>query len=93
MIKKPVIHIFKSLFVVEACLSVVELSVHINLTLSDVASQIRNGVSDVIIWHRQDWNLCNRAIPTLNTTSSLNTERKKESIKLDTETAMYMQTS
>jgi hypothetical protein len=40
-----------------ADLSVMELPVHIDLALSDVASQIRDGMGDVVVGHRQNGNL------------------------------------
>ena len=46
-------------------LSVVELTVDVDLTLGDVAGQIRDGVSDVIVRHGQDGDLGDRAVPTI----------------------------
>ena len=34
-----------------------ELSVHVDLALGDVASQVRDGVGDVVVGHRQDGHL------------------------------------
>ena len=55
-------------------LSVVELPVDVDLTLCDVASQVWDGVSDVIVGHSQNGDLCDGPIPALNTTSSLEGE-------------------
>ena len=47
-------------------LSVVELPVHVYLALGNVASQVRDGMSDVIVGHRQDGDLSDRAVPALH---------------------------
>ena len=52
-------------------LSVVKLPVDVDLALSDVTSQVRDGVSDVIVRHRQNGDLGNGAIPPLHTPGSL----------------------
>ena len=59
-------------------LSVVELPVNVDLALCDVASQVRDGMSDVIVRHSQNRNLCDGSIPALNTTGSLRREGRKE---------------
>lgn len=56
--------------------SVVELSVDEDLAFSDIASQIRNRVSDIIIRHGQNRQLGDRTIDTFNSTSSLINGRK-----------------
>ena len=38
-------------------LSVVQLTIYVDLALRDVSSQIGDGVSDVIVGHRQNWYL------------------------------------
>ena len=48
-------------------MSVVELTVHIHLALSDVASQIRNWVGNVIVRHGEDGQLGDGALAPLNT--------------------------
>ena len=48
-------------------LSVVELTVHVHLALSDVACQVRNRVGDVIIRHGEDGQLRDGALAPLNT--------------------------
>ena len=52
-------------------LSIVELAVHVDLAFCNVASQVGNGMSDVIIRHGQDWDLGDGAIATFHTTCSL----------------------
>lgn len=52
-------------------LPVVQLTIHVHLTLSNVTSKIRNGVSNIVIWHSKNRNLRNGAIATLHTTGSL----------------------
>ena len=42
---------------VHSHLSIVQLTVDINLTLGNVASQIGNGMGDVVVGHSQDGNL------------------------------------
>ena len=48
-------------------LSVVKLAVHIHLALSDVACQVWDGMSDVIIGHGEDGQLRDGALTALNT--------------------------
>ena len=43
----------------------------IKLTLSNVASQIRNGMSDIILRHGKNWNLCDRAFLPYQTSRTL----------------------
>lgn len=52
-------------------LSVVQLPVNVDLALGDVASEVRDGVSDVIVWHRQNGDLGNGTVPPLHTPGSL----------------------
>ena len=52
-------------------LSVVQLSVHIHLPLSNVACQVRDGVGDVIVRHGEDGQLCDGALAPLNPASAL----------------------
>ena len=43
-----------------------ELTVNVDLTLSDVTSQIGDRVSDVIVRHSQDGDLGDRAVPEVS---------------------------
>ena len=52
-------------------LSVVQLSVHIDLALGDVASEIGNRMSDIVVGHSENGDLRNGPVPTLHTSSSL----------------------
>ncbi len=51
-------------------LSVVELPVHVDLALSDVASQIRDGMGDVVVRHRQNGNLDGKILRMKKTAAS-----------------------
>lgn len=46
-------------------------SVDVDLTLSDIASQIGDWMRDIVIGHSQDWNLCDGSVLALDTTSTL----------------------
>ena len=59
-------------------LSVVKLSVHVDLAFCDITSEIRDGMSDVIIRHSQDRDLSDGTIPALYTTSTLKEEKERE---------------
>ena len=52
-------------------LPVVHLTVDVDLPLGDVAGQVRDGVSDVVVWHRQDGDLSDRPVAALHTACSL----------------------
>lgn len=52
-------------------LAVVELSVNVDLSFGNVASQVGNGVRHVFVWHGQDRNLCDGSIATRDSTSTL----------------------
>mmetsp|Transcript_28914 Transcript_28914/g.70484 ORF Transcript_28914/g.70484 Transcript_28914/m.70484 type:complete len:305 (+) Transcript_28914:751-1665(+) len=52
-------------------LLVVKFAVDVDLPLGNVARQVRNGVSDVIVFHREDRDLGNGSVAARNTTSSL----------------------
>ena len=54
-------------------LSVVKLSIYIYLSFSDIAGQVWDRMSDIVVGHRQDWDLSDGAISPFYTTSSLNT--------------------
>jgi hypothetical protein len=51
--------------------SLVHVSINVDLSLSDVTSQIWNWMGDIIIWHGQNWNLGDRSNFTGDSTSSL----------------------
>ena len=38
-------------------LSILQLSININLAFSNITSQIRNRMSNIFIWHSENWNL------------------------------------
>ena len=48
-----------------------DLPVDVDLTLGNVTSQVGNGVSDIVVRHRQDGNLSDRSVAALHTTGSL----------------------
>ena len=52
-------------------LPVVQLPVHVHLPFCDVAGEVWNGVSDVIVGHRQDGQLSDGALAPLNPPSAL----------------------
>mmetsp|Transcript_12769 Transcript_12769/g.19325 ORF Transcript_12769/g.19325 Transcript_12769/m.19325 type:complete len:357 (-) Transcript_12769:206-1276(-) len=52
-------------------LSVVDLTIDVNLSLCDVTGQIRNWMCNIIIWHSEDRDLCDGTVTALNTTSTL----------------------
>eukprot|EP00050_Salpingoeca_kvevrii_P005899 m.286285 g.286285 ORF g.286285 m.286285 type:complete len:410 (+) comp11542_c0_seq1:188-1417(+) len=52
-------------------LTVVQLTVNIDLALGNVARKIGNGVSDVIVGHSKNGKLRNRAVAALNATGAL----------------------
>lgn len=51
-------------------LSVVELTINVNLSLCDVTGQIGDRMSDVIVRHGENGYLGNRTVPAFHTTSS-----------------------
>ena len=57
-------------------LSVVQLPVDVDLPLSDVASEVGNGVSDVVVGHSQNGDLCDGPVPPLHTSGSLERDTK-----------------
>ena len=50
---------------------VVQAAVNKDLALCDITSQVRNGMSNVVIWHGEDGELSDGAITSLDTTRSL----------------------
>lgn len=50
---------------------VMELAIDINLSLSNVSRKIRNRMSDVVIGHRQDRDLCDGSCPALHSAGPL----------------------
>lgn len=52
-------------------LAIVQLSVDVDLSLGDVASQIGNRVSDVVVRHGQDGNLSDGPVSAFNATGAL----------------------
>lgn len=50
--------------------SVMKLSVQVDLTLCDIPRKVRDGMSDIIIGHRQYWELCDRSVLALHSSSS-----------------------
>lgn len=48
-----------------------QLPVHVDLALCDVASQIRDGMGDVVVGHRQDRDLSDGAVAAGDTASAL----------------------
>ena len=57
-----------------------QLSVHIDLALGDVASQIGNGVSDIIVGHSENGDLRDGPVPTFHTSSTLEEDEYKYSL-------------
>ena len=55
-----------------------QLPVDVDLSLSDVASEVRDRMSDVIVRHSQNGNLSDGTIPTLNTASSLRGDKTQQ---------------
>ena len=61
-----------------------ELSVNVDLTFSDVTSEVGDRMSDVIVWHSQDGNLSDGSISALHTTGSLEGERESKCSQMET---------
>ena len=49
----------------------VKLTVKNDLSFSDITGQVRNGMCNIIIWHGQDRDLCNRACTATDNTGTL----------------------
>lgn len=52
-------------------LSIVQLALDVDLALCDVARQIRDGMRDIIVGHRQNRKLCDRALAACDASCSL----------------------
>lgn len=52
-------------------LLVVELTIDVDLSLSNVSSKIRNWMGNIVIWHGKNWDLGDRSTSSLDTSGSL----------------------
>jgi len=52
-------------------ISLVHLSIDVDLTLSDISGKIWDWMSDIVVWHGKNWNLGDGTIFTVDSTSSL----------------------